>query len=162
MLYKSSVYRFPESDEIDQYFIDFFECELSFDILPETLKRIKTFLSDYSFFCDDILAWSYQYINVLDKSAPYSNTQFFTERYMIHTLIDDIDLSKRGKILDPACGGGNFLVLCFEKMIKEYSSKDLSLTEITELILSKLYGYDIDTLLAKVAYINLKLKVLSK
>ena len=162
LLYKSSVYRFPESDEIDQYFIDFFECELSFDILPETLKRIKTFLSDYSFFCDDILAWSYQYINVLDKSAPYSNTQFFTERYMIHTLIDDIDLSKRGKILDPACGGGNFLVLCFEKMIKEYSSKDLSLTEITELILSKLYGYDIDTLLAKVAYINLKLKVLSE
>ena len=80
---------------------------------------------------------------------------------MIHTLIDDLELHKQNKVLDPACGGGNFLMLCFDKMMKEYLKKELSLHGTINNVLSKLYGYDIDPLLAKVAYINLKLKIVS-
>ena len=127
------------SPEIGQYFFDFFESEGLLSSSISIVGKIKSYLCEYQSYCEDALSWSYQYINSLDKSAPYASTQFFTERYMIHTILDDLELHRQNKVLDPSCGGGNFLVLCF----------------------SKLYGYDIDPLLAKVAYINLKLKSVS-
>lgn len=149
------------SPEIGQYFFDFFEIEGLLGSSFSIVGKIKSYLCEYQSYCEDALSWSYQYINALDKSAPYANTQFFTERYMIHTLIDDFELNKKNKVLDPACGGGNFLMLCFDKMMKEDSKEELSLQETIKNVLSKLYGYDIDPLLAKVAFINLKLKVFS-
>ena len=149
------------SPEIGQYFFDFFESEGLLSSSISIVGKIKSYLCEYQSYCEDALSWSYQYINSLDKSAPYASTQFFTERYMIHTILDDLELHRQNKVLDPSCGGGNFLVLCFEKMMKEYSKEELSLQETINNALSKLYGYDIDPLLAKVAYINLKLKSVS-
>ncbi len=147
--------------DIGQYFLDFFESEGLLGTSISIVGKIKSYLCEFQSYCEDALSWSYQYINSLDKFAPYASTQFFTERYMIHTLLDALELHKQNKVLDPACGGGNFLVLCFEKMMKEYSKEELSLQETIKNVLSKLYGYDIDPLLAKVAYINLKLKIIS-
>lgn len=149
------------SPDIGQYFFDFYESEGLLGPSISIVGKIKSYINDYQSYCEDALSWSYQYINLLDKSAPYASTQFFTERYMIHTLIDDLELHKQNKVLDPACGGGNFLMLCFDKMMKEYLKKELSLHGTINNVLSKLYGYDIDPLLAKVAYTNLKLKIVS-
>lgn len=153
--------RVQNSADVEQYFYDFFDINQLLYSSLDINKRIKGYLTEHLFYCEDILSWSYQYINSLDKSVPYAGTQFFTDRYMIHTLIDDTKLFTKNKILDPSCGGGNFLVLCFEKMMREYSVQSLPLFTAIETVLSKLYGYDIDALLAKVAYINLKLKALS-
>lgn len=50
------------------------------------------------------------YIKIAAAKSQYSNTQFFTEKYMITTIVDAMDITSRKKLLDPACGGGNFLL----------------------------------------------------
>jgi hypothetical protein len=123
---------------------------------------IRMFLAENPFCCDDALAWSYQYANKAKPDAMYSNTQFFTEKYMITTLVDTLDLLAREKVLDPACGGGNFLLYCMDVLgesICHENKEDLKATLCTAL--SKLNGYEIDTTLALVASFNLRLKCLA-
>ena len=86
--------------------------------------NIREFLKDNPFCCDDALSWAYQYANKVDPGASYSNTQFFTEKYMITTLVDSINLVSRKKVLDPACGGGNFLLYCLGVLAERYSFDD--------------------------------------
>ncbi len=107
---------------------------------------------------DDILSWAYQYFNKIGEKGTYTNTQFFTERYMTKYLIDKIGLKNTNvKIVDPCCGGGNFLVECLENI-----SKDAAITEKYIVETSKLlHGFDIDKDIAKVAIINIKIRCIS-
>ncbi|MBU9739470.1 HsdM family class I SAM-dependent methyltransferase [Diplocloster agilis] len=124
--------------------------------------NIREFLKDNPFCCDDALSWAYQYANKVDPGASYSNTQFFTEKYMITTLVDSIDLVSRKKVLDPACGGGNFLLYCLDVLAEKYSLDDKKSNMLyLQNELSKLNGYEIDKTLALVASINLRLKCLA-
>lgn len=124
--------------------------------------NIREFLKDNPFCCDDALSWAYQYANKVDPGASYSNTQFFTEKYMITTLVDSINLVSRKKVLDPACGGGNFLLYCLGVLAERYSFDDKKNSMLyLQNELSKLNGYEIDKTLALVASINLRLKCLA-
>lgn len=123
---------------------------------------IRDFLVDNPFCCDDALAWSYQYANKAKSGALYSNTQFFTEKYMITTLVDSLELVKRKKVLDPACGGGNFLLYCLDILGEHISCTDkATCKKALSVALSKLNGYEIDTTLALVASFNMRLKCLA-
>lgn len=125
---------------------------------------IKDFINDYTFCCDDALSWCYQYANKIQMDALYSSTQFFTEKYMITSIVDSIDISSYKKIFDPACGGGNFLLYCLDILSederKSSDKKEKSKSRLQN-ILSRIYGYEIDRMLALVASINLRLKCLS-
>lgn len=124
--------------------------------------NIREFLKDNPFCCDDALSWAYQYANKVDPGASYSNTQFFTEKYMITTLVDSVDLVSRKKVLDPACGGGNFLLYCLDILAERHSFDDKKNSILyLQKELSKLNGYEIDKTLALVASINLRLKCLA-
>jgi len=130
------------------------------DVLATTDDDIQEFIREYPFCCDDSLSWCYQYANKIVDESNYSNTQFFTEKYMITSLVDSIDIKNKSKILDPACGGANFLIYCLDVL-----TEDLVLTDDVDLMkksmvksLDKLYGYEIDPILAMVASINLRLK----
>ncbi len=142
------------------------ECDIE---IPDCLKEkfsgiIYKFISNNSFCIDDALAWFYQYTNKLSDNTGISSTQFFTEKYMITALVDSIDVfTVNGKILDPACGGGNFLLYCFDILAKKDISKNDSKLEVQSKmknILSKLFGYEIDVFLAAVASFTLKIKAL--
>lgn len=122
---------------------------------------IKEFISQHEFFCDDSLSWCYQYINKVGKNIQYSTTQFFTEKYMISTLVDSLHIEPEMKLMDPACGGGNFLLYCLDVLAEEYLTKVNNSKEMVEglnRILGNIYGYEIDPYLAVVASINLRLK----
>ena len=122
---------------------------------------IKEFISQHEFFCDDSLSWCYQYINKVGKNIPYSTTQFFTEKYMISTLVDSLHIEPEMKLMDPACGGGNFLLYCLDVLAEEHLTKVNNSKEMVEglnRILENIYGYEIDPYLAVVASINLRLK----
>lgn len=130
------------------------------DVLTTTNDDIQEFIREYPFCCDDSLSWCYQYANKIVAESNYSNTQFFTEKYMITSLVDSIDIKNKLKILDPACGGANFLIYCLDVL-----TEDLVLTDDVDLMkksmvesLDRLYGYEIDPILAMVASINLRLK----
>lgn len=122
---------------------------------------IKEFISQYEFFCDDSLSWCYQYINKVGENTQYSTTQFFTEKYMVSTLVDSLHIEPEMKLMDPACGGGNFLLYFLDVLVEEHLTKVNHAKEMVEglnRILENIYGYEIDPYLAIVASINLRLK----
>lgn len=109
---------------------------------------------------DNILSWAYQYANRITKNNRYSQTQFFTEKYMIHYLVKNMyRLADADKIVDPCLGGGNFLVECMEYICNEAVSDNLQ----HKVLLSarKLYGYDIDSDITNIAVVNIRLRALS-
>ncbi|WP_367362562.1 BREX-1 system adenine-specific DNA-methyltransferase PglX [Mesotoga sp.] len=63
------------------------------------------------------------------------------------------------KILDPACGSGNFLLYSFELLSKMYRERDYNSDEISSLILkNNLYGIDLDDRAAQLTILSLYLK----
>ncbi|MHC1715183.1 MAG: class I SAM-dependent DNA methyltransferase [Acidaminococcaceae bacterium] len=139
-------------------------------ILPDNLEGkfsmdFCQFISDNTFCFDDSLSWCYQYVNKISGDTGIEATQFFTEKYMITTLVDKNDiLASSGKILDPACGGGNFLLYCFDILAEAYIDKlECSTEKMKKIkcIFSRLFGYEIDSILAAVASINLRLKAMA-
>lgn len=135
---------------------------------------------------DNILAWTYQYLKYDREKEVYASslkdgkkiegaeialaTQFFTEDYMVGFLVnkslEQMDLTK-GKlpsirILDPACGGGNFLVCALEVLYTRFAPQMESNQQlIKELIENVLIGYDVDPDLSEIASLNLFLKASS-
>lgn len=108
---------------------------------------------------DDILSWSYQYSNKHIKDNEFSKTQFFTEKYMINYLVENIEnIEKANKILDPCVGGGNFLARCLEEICK---NKNIITQETLIRSCSLLYGYDIDNKITRIAVVNIKLRALA-
>jgi len=116
-------------------------------------------------FCDapdinNILSWAYQYTNKIIDGNIYSQTQFFTEKYMIDYLVGNVvDYDRTKKIVDPCAGGGNFLVECLDYLCDCLGEK----INVDEIILntSRLYGYDIDKSIARIAIVNIRLRAIS-
>lgn len=105
---------------------------------------------------EDVISWAYQYSNKYIQDNEYRKTQFFTEKYMIRFLVKNIRLSAGlEKILDPCVGGGNFLVACLDEMCS-------LCTQITKKTIvdnsKKLYGFDIDNKITRIAAVNVKLR----
>ncbi len=109
---------------------------------------------------DNILSWAYQYSNKIAQNNEYSQTQFFTEKYMIDYLVKSMyGLNDVCKIVDPCLGGGNFLVECMECICNETVNDNLQ--QHVLLSASKLYGYDIDNDITNIAVVNIRLRALS-
>ena len=133
------------------------------DVLAATNEDMKEFIREYPFCCDDALSWCYQYANKMVDDGNYCSTQFFTEKYMITSLVDRINIKNKSKILDPSCGGANFLIYCLDVLTEDLAAAnepDIIKQSIAK-SLDKLYGYEIDNILAMVASINLRLKCIS-
>ena len=107
---------------------------------------------------ENYLSWSYQYLNEVIESNIFSDTQFFTEKYMIHSIIRELNIVKTDRILDPACGGGNFLTSALEYLFEKANGKE---EKLLIKCISNLYGYELDSLLARVAFLNIQLKACS-
>lgn len=111
---------------------------------------------------DNLLSWAYQYTNKIIKGNLYSQTQFFTEKYMINYLIHNVrGLQDADKIVDPCAGGGNFLTECLEYLCMQ--EKVTGNDGIQKVISNagKLYGYDIDCGITRIALVNIRLRVLA-
>ena len=108
---------------------------------------------------DSILSWSYQYSNKFIKDNSFSKTQFFTEKYMIRFLVKNIaNIYSAKKILDPCVGGGNFLVECLEYLCD--GQKKITIDGVKKMC-SRLYGFDIDNMIARIALVNIRLRALA-
>ena len=106
--------------------------------LVEELSRFK--LASVS---EDLKGLLYEEIirNTFDKGE---NQQFFTPRPVVEFMVQVLDSSLTGKICDPACGTGGFL-LYVEKYLKQNgSTSDVCLL-----------GFEIDERLGWVAGVNL-------
>jgi len=123
-------------------------------------EQFQKFLVENPFCIDDALSWAYQFVNKISLDTGLESTQFFTEKYMITTLVDQSKIeSNIGKILDPACGGANFLLyaldyLCDSTRLPSMKSPAAHL----QVQLERLHGYELDPDLAAIASVNLRIK----
>lgn len=128
------------------------------DILREVYIFISRYAEDREI--DNLLSWAYQYSNKIVENNIYSRTQFFTEKYMIDYLVDNIsEIQYADKIVDPCMGGGNFLVECYETLCSNCETENIESFVISNA--DKLYGYDIDVSITRVALVNIKLRALA-
>lgn len=133
-----------------------------FRIDDKMVSLVEAYLNTYKndSEIDDVVSWAYQYSNKIVEPNAYSRTQFFTEKYMIKYLVDNIgEIAHAEKIVDPCAGGGNFLVECYETLCN-----DAAITDVEERVIEKsnqLYGYDIDKEITKIAVVNIRLRALS-
>lgn len=111
---------------------------------------------------DNLLSWAYQYSNKIMKGNVYSQTQFFTEKYMIDYFIYNVSgLENANKILDPCVGGGNFLVECLEFLCDQCGEAGNSFIAKVISNAARLYGYDIDCDITRIALVNVRLRALA-
>ena len=151
-----------ELDIINQIFYDISGKITSYEIDKEIVDMAYDFLELYKNDkeVDSVVSWAYQYSNKIVENSDYSSTQFFTEKYMIDYIVHHIDeLPSAKKILDPCSGGGNFLVECLEFLCEGCNGTNIETTVISET--KKLYGYDIDDIIVKIAVVNIRIKALS-
>lgn len=136
----------------------FFDYRLTIPVSNKVKGIICKYISENSLCLDDSLSWVYQFATKKSEEFKYNDTQFFTEKYMISTLVDSIHIERGSKIIDPACGGGNFLLYSFDIFVEKTPKKDAFSRAV--FALENLYGYEIDSFLAYVGAFNLKFKAL--
>lgn len=133
--------------------------ELVYLVDQEMLSRVNSFIFNHKEDeeIENVVSWAYQYSNKILETSAYSQTQFFTEKYMIKYLVGNIDgIAAAQKILDPCSGGGNFLVECLDVLCGTNPCKSIKKRVIANS--KRLYGYDIDDVIAKIAVVNIRIK----
>ncbi len=171
--------RFPELIEV---FIKT-ESIIGDELLTNTFEKLKDALDEDDDDIDDMISWSYQFLKQDAEKSAFKKigknqakiedadllftTQFFTDRYMVKYLVDaslsEFSASNIDQVvlIDPACGGGNFLNYAFEKLFHLYQKLNLAWSEqkIVDIILNQaIIGYDLDTKLSKIAALSLFVK----
>ncbi len=97
----------------------------------------------------------YLYEKTLPKELRKDFGQFYTnDCSLIDTMVSDSKLFK-GKILEPSCGSGLFLVQIINKIIQELQQKKYNSEYILNYIQETIYGNDVDTFAIKIAEINI-------
>ena len=118
------------------------------------------------------LAWLYQYLKTPREEASVASahrprgeklggrrlldaTQFFTESYMVNHLVAatlDPSCATTVRVVDPACGGGNFLIAALSALVA--ASADTR-TAVDRVFRDQLTGYELDPLLGEIASLSL-------
>ncbi len=150
-IFNLNYYKKFKLEEVDNLFFD--------DVMIFAVEFCE---NNYQYL-DNILAWLYQYLNINRTDNSNKDTQFFTDQYMVNYLVKNSlemiekDKLRKLKIIDPACGGGNFLVKIIEDIFL-YTKLDKH--EFIELVSNNIVGYDIDRTLSIITVINIYIKLI--
>lgn len=120
---------------------DFFSWSLGTEIegvFIQLLEYIARHLEIYDFdkLTGDILKELYQ--GLIDPEDRHDLGEFYTPDWLAHLTLDTIDYRK-GRLLDPSCGSGSFLIAAVER-IRSLNRKGKSLLEYA---LKNLIGIDV-------------------
>lgn len=129
------------------------------DEFKSALNELKALTRRWDILNDgDLIGYIYQQIKSTGQKKKQG--QYFTPRDVVEYLIDksilpDTDINNI-KILDPACGSGQFLTAAYKHLLKIYMSNDVPVEEAAFRIISNnLYGYDLDQIALMIAKYNL-------
>ena len=114
-------------------------------------------------------------IKIKSRAKRKEHGIFYTPKFIVdyivkNTLgeklkeINNISDLKKIKVLDPACGSGSFLTRALEEInakYKDFNNKGDQYTK-TEILLSNVYGVDLDAQAVEIAKLNLLIDALDK
>ena len=103
----------------------------------------------------------YIYQNIKDTDDKKKKGQYFTPpaivQYMVEHALQYHDNPFTVKILDPACGSGQFLIYIYQYLLELYKQHGISHKEATYTIChNNLFGYDIDPVACMIAQWNIQ------
>ena len=112
---------------------------------------------DFASLEGDVLGELYQ--DYFDRETRLALGEFYTPREVVEFILDEVgyvgEATDRGRLLDPACGSGTFLVAALQRYLEAHEDED-GRRVLTRLILGlHIVGLDVNpfaTLLAQVNY----------
>ncbi len=126
-------------------------------------KLLNDIFKNYDFMdCDDdILGFIYQSIRPQDDRK--DEGQYYTPKKVVKYILDKINIdlneNKDLRILDPACGSGQFLLEAYNILHKQYKEIETDEKKIHQKIIKNhLFGFDIDKTAIILTKLNLFLK----
>jgi adenine-specific DNA-methyltransferase len=112
------------------------------------------------------LKWGYDknlgsiYQELCKKEARKQTGSFYTPvpiiNFIVNELITHVDYKKNPyiRIIDPSCGGGDFLIALYDALLKKAVEADIE-NPSTHIMENNIFGYDIDENAVKIASIEL-------
>ncbi|PNR96814.1 Eco57I restriction-modification methylase domain-containing protein [Petrotoga sp. 9PWA.NaAc.5.4] len=154
------------------YFYNIMEIEgkISCEFIEEASKILNTVQTE-DWKKEEIIAWSYEHYNHDSKNNSEVTSQFYTPDWIVEYLIENTFVKHYAnntnfdietiKIIDPACGCGNFIIALYDSLKEAYLNRGYSSKKACQNIISKnLYGVDKDSKAAEITRKILKLKIL--
>jgi type I restriction enzyme M protein len=121
-------------------------------------------------FLNEVNGFAYSHSEELGNAFEYllktmgiqaDNGQFRTPRHIIDFMVECLDPQPSDRILDPACGTGEFLVSCYKHILAKHTSPgsttpgDKLTHDERQKVYSNLTGYDVTDLMVKLSKVNL-------
>ena len=133
------------------------------ELKKEHAEKIEYILSNFNIVSnsDDVLGHIYQSIQSQENRKDAG--QYYTPNKVVKFIIDKIEINlsenKELKIIDPACGSGQFLTLAYDNLFEQYKNIGIDGNTAHKNIIEKhLFGIDIDPIACVLAEANLILK----
>ncbi|MFK7947064.1 MAG: N-6 DNA methylase, partial [Saprospiraceae bacterium] len=105
-------------DTIDEKYLTTDVCHAIETSLNRNLKSNQISLFDFQFDVIPVEFISYIYEIFLTKEQK-ANGIYYTPKKLAQLIVDDVIVdNKVGKVLDPACGSGMFLIVAFQKLLE--------------------------------------------
>jgi type I restriction-modification system DNA methylase subunit len=144
------LYKAPLFDDIRYEDIKWDEADINF--ILDTLSQ-----HDFGEITKDILGQAYE--QHISKEERKELGQFYTPDFIIHYILDRVELSPDKKVLDLACGSGGFLVRTYDRLKEQYRKEGWQESAVHKEILTKnLHGIDINPFATQLSVMNLFLK----
>lgn len=110
---------------------------------------------------EDVLGHVYQ--SIQSREERKDSGQYYTPNKVVNFIIENIDIKlqedKSLRILDPACGSGQFLICAYERLLEQYRELGVADNEAHKKIVEEhIFGIDIDPIACVLARANLVLK----
>lgn len=151
---------------IEEEYLNTDVCDLIYkSISGDNIKTGQLSLFDFLFDRIPIEFISYIYEVFLSEEQK-ENGIYYTPKKLAQLIIDDvIPSNKIGKVLDPSCGSGMFLIVAFNKLLENsnFQNKNLSVSEkITyriKLLSENIFGIEKKTIAQRFTLFSLSLQV---
>ncbi|MFX1297082.1 MAG: Eco57I restriction-modification methylase domain-containing protein, partial [Promethearchaeota archaeon] len=123
------------------------------------LKQLsaRVFEYDVSNISHDVLKRVYQ--QLIPPALRKALGEFYTKDWAAQLLLDAVGYTGKGRILDPACGSGTFLIQAIIRLRQSPLNRTLPPKELLNKIISNVVGFDINPIAVMTSRLNYFLSV---
>ncbi|TAL39361.1 MAG: restriction endonuclease [Alphaproteobacteria bacterium] len=104
----------------DNDFFHWVGSDEAFKNLKIAFRAISTKIGAYDFtnVAEDILKGVYQ--ELIDRDTRHSLGEYYTPDWLCEHIVDNLEIKKHAKLMDPACGSGSFLRAAIRRLRRDH------------------------------------------